>query len=637
MSLILEFSQTLFRKRLTRAIILPIILLAFISGVSIWQITELLSALRWVTHSAQVISQGNYSQKLLLDMETGFRGYLLTGNQEFLQPYEQAQSLIEPELKDLKRFVSDNPNQVQRVTKLIALYQQWKQQLLPAITHRQQGQPESLSDLQRRKQVMDQMRQQLTLFIIAEEKLRDQRTQKAEKTTHFITLSTVCLALIVGAVLAYFISRQIIQVSKIYENALRIAQVKTQEAQQSAGALQQELIEHQQAEIKLREQEQQFRSTFNQAAVGIAHVSLTGQWLRVNQKLCEILGYTNEQLLARTFQEITYPDDLTIDLNYVARMLNNQIQTYSIEKRYIHQNNFLIWVNLTVSLVRKANGEPKYFISVVEDISQRKQIEAERQQIQQELRQLNLELEQRVIERTAQLQEINQELETFTYSVSHDLRAPLRTIQGFAVALLEDCGSQIEDFCKSYIDSIIDDAAQMNQLISDLLAYSRLTRTEIILQPTALDQVLDQALKQLTTQIEEKHAQIQIALPLPQVMAHRSTLIQVIVNLLSNALKFIKPDIQPQIDIFVTTERQDNQDWIKLSIVDNGIGIAPEHQERVFQVFERLHGAESYPGTGIGLAIVRKGLERMGGRVGVQSLLGQGSHFWIALPKAVLL
>lgn len=119
-------------------------------------------------------------------------------------------------------------------------------------------------------------------------------------------------------------------------------------------------------------------------------------------------------------------------------------------------------------------------------------------------------------------------------------------------------------------------------------------------------------------------------------IAHRSTLLQVIINLIGNAIKFVAPNTQPEIDIFVEEAQQNSQRWIRLWIVDNGIGIAPEHQERVFRVFERLHGAESYPGTGIGLAIVRKGLERMGGQVGVESQLGHGSRFWIALPSAVL-
>ncbi|GAB4201685.1 MAG: hypothetical protein Fur006_54410 [Coleofasciculaceae cyanobacterium] len=272
---------------------------------------------------------------------------------------------------------------------------------------------------------------------------------------------------------------------------------------------------------------------------------------------------------------------------------------------------------------------------IAQEVANQLAIVIQQAQLRQQLQRYAEELEQRVAERTAQLEETNQELEAFTYSVSHDLRAPLRTIQGFAQALLEDCGEQLEDFCRSYIDSIIDDAVQMNSLISDLLNYSRLTRTQINLQPIGLDEVVEEALKQLTAQIQEKQAQIKIAAPLPQVMAHRSILIQIVTNLISNAIKFVEPNTQPQIDIFSEEHYQNNQRWTRLWIVDNGIGIAPEHQERIFRVFERLHGAETYPGTGIGLAIVRKGLERMGGQVGVESQLGQESRFWIALPSAV--
>lgn len=270
--------------------------------------------------------------------------------------------------------------------------------------------------------------------------------------------------------------------------------------------------------------------------------------------------------------------------------------------------------------------------AITQEVANQLAIVLQQAQLRQQLQRYADELEQRVAERTAQLQETNQELEAFTYSVSHDLRAPLRTMQGFAQALLEDCGDQLADFCRSYIDSIIDDATQMNGLISDLLSYSRLTRTQINFNVTALDEVVEDAVKQLTAQVQEKQAQIQITAPLPDVMAHRPTLVQVITNLLSNAIKFVEVNIQPRIDIFAEELYQNEQCWVRLWIIDNGIGIAAEHQERIFRVFERLHGAETYPGTGIGLAIVRKGIDRMGGRAGVESQLGQGSRFWIDLP-----
>ncbi|BAS60192.1 multi-sensor signal transduction histidine kinase (plasmid) [Leptolyngbya boryana NIES-2135] len=169
--MLLALSQSLFRRRLTRAIALPIVLLLLLSGMSIWQITRLLSALRWVDHTNQVISQANTTQKLLLDMETGLRGYLLTGRQDFLEPYEQANAEIDANLSQLRNLVSDNPSQVQRVDQLVVDSQQWKQQVLTALDRKQRGESEPFSALDRRKQSSDRIRQQLARFIATEEQL----------------------------------------------------------------------------------------------------------------------------------------------------------------------------------------------------------------------------------------------------------------------------------------------------------------------------------------------------------------------------------------------------------------------------------------------------------------------------------
>jgi signal transduction histidine kinase len=175
---------------------------------------------------------------------------------------------------------------------------------------------------------------------------------------------------------------------------------------------------------------------------------------------------------------------------------------------------------------------------------------------------------------------------------------------------------------------------QMDTLITDLLAYSRLSRSEIQMQPIDFNLVVHQAVKQLNAQIQECQARVTINAPLLSVMAHPATLGQVIINLLSNAIKFVKPEVSPVIEIYSQEYLQEGKSWVKLWVTDNGIGIEPEHQERIFRVFERLHGVEVYSGTGIGLAIVRKALEKMGGSCGVESQLGVGSRFWIALPKA---
>ncbi len=266
---------------------------------------------------------------------------------------------------------------------------------------------------------------------------------------------------------------------------------------------------------------------------------------------------------------------------------------------------------------------------IVREISNQLAIALQQANLSQKIQNYTLNLETKVRERTAQLEEINQELKAFSYSISHDLKAPLRAIQGFAIALQEDYGEQLDDLGREYTERLAASAQQMERLIQDLLAYSRLSRTEIQKQSVNLLLIVNRALEELDLQIQKVEAEITVDRPLLTVLGNRTILLQVVNNLLSNAIKFTALDAKPQIHIW--TENRD--DYVRLWIEDNGIGIKPQHQERIFQVFERLHGNEAYPGTGIGLAIVKKGIERLGGRFGVESEVNRGSRFWVELPR----
>ncbi|HEY6807378.1 MAG TPA: ATP-binding protein [Gemmatimonadales bacterium] len=248
----------------------------------------------------------------------------------------------------------------------------------------------------------------------------------------------------------------------------------------------------------------------------------------------------------------------------------------------------------------------------------------------QHVRASQQELEARVRARTAELQERNEELEAFAYSISHDLRAPLRAMGGFSQAMLEDYGDRLDETGRGYAQRVVTAAQTMDQLIRDLLTYSKVTRSELELAPLNLSRILKGVVRGLEGEIRERRARVTLDELPPDVMGHESTLTQVMTNLLANAIKFVPPERPPEVR--VRWERRGGR--LRLWVEDNGIGIAPEHHERVFRVFERLHAAEEYPGTGIGLAIVRKGAERMGGRAGLESTLGQGSRFWIELSLA---
>lgn len=272
---------------------------------------------------------------------------------------------------------------------------------------------------------------------------------------------------------------------------------------------------------------------------------------------------------------------------------------------------------------------PEQKIETAQEVANQIAIACQQELLHEELKRYTKQLEQRVAERTAQLQEINRELEAFTYSVSHDLRAPLRAIQGFSMALHEDYMDEIDDWGRGYLERLNKAAQKLDCLIQDLLSYSRLSRTEIQFKNINLERAIGNTLEDLSLEIQDKNVQIEIDSPLGWVYSNSTILQQILVNLIQNALKFTASDVQPKIRIGSEVCDENTR---RLWIEDNGIGIKPEHQQRIFTLFERLHGSESYTGTGIGLALVKKGIERLRGRVGVESQIGVGSRFWLEFP-----
>ena len=236
-------------------------------------------------------------------------------------------------------------------------------------------------------------------------------------------------------------------------------------------------------------------------------------------------------------------------------------------------------------------------------------------------------LERAVAQRTASLREALTHMEEFSYSVSHDLRAPVRAMQGYAEALLTEYAARLDDTACHYLERIARAGARMDKLILDVLTFSQLTRADVRIEPVALHKLVQEVLQQFPA-LQPPRADIQV-MPLPSVLAHEPSLTQVVSNLLANAVKFVLPGVHPAIRI----RSESAGPFVRVWFEDNGIGILPEHQERIFDLFERSHPDKKYEGTGLGLAIVRRAMERMGGRVGVESDGVNGSRFWIELLR----
>ena len=225
------------------------------------------------------------------------------------------------------------------------------------------------------------------------------------------------------------------------------------------------------------------------------------------------------------------------------------------------------------------------------------------------------------------------DLEAFAYSVSHDLRSPLATIRIFAEYVLKDYADKVDQRTQEALKYIVGSAMEMSKLTEDILTYSQTSASEIELETVSLETVVGRAADQLRAGFTGEALQLDIQKPMPDVLAHPTLLAQVVSNLLANAVKFVAPNVNPQIKVW-TEHSPTPQPKVRLWIEDNGIGIAPDDQERIFRLFERGYVQHKYPGTGIGLSIVRKAVERMGGRVGVESTPGIGSRFWVELPKS---
>lgn len=381
-----------------------------------------------------------------------------------------------------------------------------------------------------------------------------------------------------------------------------------------------DVSERKRAEQALRGSEARFRSVFEQAAVGMTLRALDDRWIAINEVFARMLGYSMEELHAGA--RINHPEDHEAAVMRRLAMSRGEVESYQHEKRYVAKDGRVIWVDFWASVVRDEERRPVMRLAVVQDITARKRAE-------EELRVLNAELEQRVAARTAELAAANRELETFAYSVSHDLKAPLRGIDGYSRLLLEDHAAALDEEGRRFLHNVRQGARNMNELIEDLLAYSRIERGGREAEPVELKPLVLALVAELTADPAAGHCRVDNSVPELRATADREGLTLAIRNLLDNAVKFTIRTPQARIEVGARDGERACILWVR----DNGPGFDMKYHDRIFGVFERLHRTEDYPGTGVGLAIVQKAMVRIGGRVWAESVPGQGATFYLEIPK----
>ena len=396
-----------------------------------------------------------------------------------------------------------------------------------------------------------------------------------------------------------------------------------------------DITERKQADDALRQSEERYRTLFNLGPVAVYSIDTSGVIQNFNRRAAELWGQepTPEDTDLRFCAsfKLFRPDGSFMPHEQcpMADVVSGKISAvHDAEVDMERPDGSRVTVIVNIRPLKNDRGEVTGAINGFYDITHRKQVEEALRRAQEELLNQNDKLEQTVQQRTAKLRETIHELESYSYSISHDMRAPLRAMQAYAQVLVDELGPRLDERSRRYLDRITAASNRLDALITDVLSYSRLARGELALKPVNLDKLVEEMTHHYPAL---QDAQIQIAADLGTVIAVEALLAQAIANLLTNATKFVGPGVRPRIRIWSEDSAPSS---VKLLVRDNGIGIAPENHHRIFTIFARIHSDKEYEGSGIGLSIVKKAIERMNGQVGLTSELGQGSTFWLQLSKA---
>ena len=532
-----------------------------------------------VIHTHEVILQIEITRSQSAIAESGERAYMITGDDSYLEQYATAVSSVDQSLERLDLLTADNPSQQNRVAMLRAVSVAMLATMAKGIESRREGGLDAAQQFVgggRVKREMDEILAQALAIEGVERELLAQRIAKSRAGTRksivtFVAGLAASFALLLSVF--WFLNRQI-SIRRRAEEALTLA-----------------LEEH--------------RVLFDSAVDVICSVDAKGRFISINPACLQLWGYSREELIGRRYIELVVPDDVAATDEVADQIMAGKKET-DFENRYVRKDGSQVRMMWTASW----SESHQLMFAVGRDISERKRNE------------------EAIEKKSEELARSNDELQQFAYVASHDLQEPLRMVASYTQLLASRYEGRLDSDAQEFIGYAVDGAARMQRLIQDLLSFSRVESQGKMLRETSSEDALAGALLNLSRAIEESGAVVSHE-PLPTVLADDTQLLQLFQNLVGNALKYRNAEI-PQIHVKAT--RNGNREWT-FAVRDNGIGINPKHFNRIFVMFQRLHGREEFSGTGIGLAVCKKIVERHGGHIWVESESDHGSTFKFTLPE----
>lgn len=601
-----------FSRALKKAILLPAGVILLTALLLLALSLELFHMVTLTDHSAQVIETTGQCEKMMLDLETGVRGYLLGGDAEFRKPYDQSIGEIDHEFDKLKELVHDNPEQVIRADDLIKARNLWIEHAKGSLSQKEAGQMPSDEWRRIGMAMMDDVRAKFDRFTAVEKGLQSERRGEVRRLKQALGFAGVGLVLILVLTVGRAVQRQFSVLAGGYREALA-----TIEQRHAALA---------RSEADLEEQKEWFRVTLSSIGDGVIVTNLEGKVVFMNHEAERLTGWMSRdalmQPLTTVFRIVNEQTRVTVD-DPVGKVLR--------EKKVVGLANHTVllsrlgaeWpIEDSAAPISNAQGQILGVVLVFHNAT-------EMRQTQNAMRAYSHDLERKVAERTTSLQQAFSELEAFSYTVSHDLRSPLRAMRGFSEAVLEDYGDKLDEQGKDYLERITNAAGRLDRLIQDLLSFTRLSQQDASLVPVDLDRVVHGIIQDYPN-FHSEGVEVKVEGTLPKVMGTEAIVTQIISNLLGNAVKFVPAGVAPRVRVWSENRGPNVRLWVE----DNGIGIDPENFERIFQMFVQVNESQHYKGTGIGLAIVKKAAQALHGSVGLDSKLQKGSRFWVELARA---